>query len=128
MVQVEWRRQLDGVLREQIEIQIVERLRRGDRETLRRGGSDTIDELRQRRVSDERRGLGAEIEIVQAQPAAAQPNLNSCRPVIQVRLSLIWKRVARRPCTQLLSRPPTVVNGAFGPTALQHDRKGGQCL
>src|ERR1017187_10462988 len=43
------------------------------------------------------------------------PKLKSWRPVAKERLSLTLKRVARRPCTQLLSRPPSAVNGALDP-------------
>ena len=43
------------------------------------------------------------------------PNRNSCDPAVHARLSLMKKRVARRPCTHVLSSPPSVVNGALAP-------------
>ncbi len=43
------------------------------------------------------------------------PKRNSCEPTVQARLSLMKKRVARRPCTQVLSSPPSGVKGAFAP-------------
>ena len=41
------------------------------------------------------------------------PNLSSCAPMLHARLSLMKNREARLPCTQVLSSPPRVVNGAF---------------
>ena len=38
------------------------------------------------------------------------------------------KRDARLPCTQVLSSPPMVVNGAFAPLPCKHDRKGRERL
>ena len=46
---------------------------------------------------------------------ALVPKRNSCDPTVQARLSLMKTRVARRPCTQVLSSPPSGVNGAFEP-------------
>ena len=37
-------------------------------------------------------------------------------------------REARRPCTQVLSSPPIVVNGAFAPLPCKHDRERRQRL
>src|SRR5271154_2232174 len=62
----QFRRQLPGVLRVEIEIQKAERLVRGLRKSLRRNGRNSIDELRQRRIADRGNRAFSEIVVVQA--------------------------------------------------------------
>src|SRR5579862_7127390 len=76
---VQFARELNGVLREQVDIQIVKRFRRGNWETLRGRRGHPVDELCECRVGNQWRGVGTEVEIIDAQPARTHAELEFVR-------------------------------------------------
>ena len=57
----------------------------------------------------------AEIIVVQPEDSRVGSESQLVRAAAPARLSLMKKREARRPCTQVLSSPPSVVKGALAP-------------
>ena len=116
-------RHLPGVLRVEIQIQEIVRLRIGERKGFRGCRRDAVDELRQRRICDQRNRAFAEIIIVQPEDpgVGAEPQFVRADGPRQI----VVDEEARRapPCTHVLSRPPSVVNGALAPLPCKHDRK-----
>src|ERR1700690_862801 len=123
-----FRGQLPGVPRVEIEIQKAARVISGQRESLRRNGGNSIDELRQRRITDRGNRAFSEIVVVEAKDSRIRSKPEFVSAVAPGKI-VVEKNPRDAP-----SLLPSVVKSSdrgersVRPASLQYDRKRGQRL
>ena len=121
-------RELPGILRIQIDVEEVERLRIRNGKRSRRGRRDSVDELRQIGIGNRRRCPLAEVIVVEPENAGirAEPKVMRARSPCEVVVDEKARGAsALNPCV-VLSAERAERCAAAG--TLQHDRERRQCL